>query len=220
MVCKLYADGTAHVRCPIHMYTHLVCEPFANYTNSIVRKCVSGFRISFCLVPFHLIRLGWFGKYMKSHNFLRLDIFSLYPVCMNAFTSHAWKEGRWRNIVILVTSSDGKYRFFCIDIFSRNKKSRRHRQIFLVFGGRHRHRVNLPALPPIFTSAVFSTSAVNRIGWWRGGGMRRIRGNQRILKVISVDLGRKLACFPYADARDWWAAVRRACQQRAKISIF
>ncbi len=48
--------------------------------------------------------------------------------------------------------SDGKYQLFCINIFSRNTKSCCHLQIFLVFGRRRQCWINLPALPPIFTS--------------------------------------------------------------------
>ncbi len=72
--------------------------------------------------------------------------------------------------------------FFCIDIFSRNKKSLH-------------CRVNLPVPPPIFTTAVFSTSGVNRIVRWRGSGATRVRGDRRILKVISVDIGPQIGAF-------------------------
>ncbi len=38
-VYKPFADGAAQVRSPIHTYTHLVCERFANH---LVRSCIRG----------------------------------------------------------------------------------------------------------------------------------------------------------------------------------
>ncbi len=72
---------------------------------------------------------------------------------------------------------------FLYRYFSRNEKSH------------HRHWVNLSVPPPIFTSAAFSTSAVNRMGRWQGGRARRVHGDRRILKVISVDVGPRIGVF-------------------------
>ncbi len=40
MVCEPSTDGTAHVRSPVHAYTHLVCKPFANGLWTISFTCV------------------------------------------------------------------------------------------------------------------------------------------------------------------------------------
>ncbi len=119
---------------------------------------------------------------------------------------------KWSNAPPVVMANINFFVSIYIDIFTknidiintyryffRNKESRR-RQIFLVFG---RHcRVRLPAQPPIFTSVTFSTSTVNMMGWWRGGGVRRVCGDWQILKVISVDVGPRIDVF-FLCRRAW-----------------
>ncbi len=74
MICKLYADGAAHICSPIHMYTHLICKPCVNWCEQYITQVCT--RLYTLMLPCSTLVLRYYALILQCYR-LMLQCYTL-----------------------------------------------------------------------------------------------------------------------------------------------